>query len=509
MENHHHHQMNVRSSTPLLEEHHQTCLQPRIPSFSEVLQEVKELYAIAIPLIVTSLLTYAKSATSTLFLGQIGKKALAGGSLATCVANITGYSVVSGLSLGMEGISSQAHGASNSVLLGKTLRRTILFLFASCLPISVLWLCAEPILLRLGQDPEIVSIAAVYLRLSIPDLFVQLWIHPLRIFLRTQKITSPLMVTAVFGVFVHTPVTYLFVHFLKLGIWGIVLATSVANLTIVMGLLSYIQLSHTCKESWMGWSIDCFHGWMPIIRLAIPSCATVCFEWWWYEIMIILAGYLSDAPAAVATMGIVIQETALIYTLPSSLGQAISTRVGMELGANRPKKARLSSLVGLACALLMGLVAMSFSLIVRNSWAWMFTSDATIAALTVTVLPVVGLSEVGNFPQTAGCSVLRGSSRPNLGTYINTVAFYGVGLGPGYYMGLRKGMGILGLWLGNLAAQLTCAAVMFSVVLRTNWAQQAQKAQERTERSPEDTPPPWTNHRNREQSKSECHDSGG
>ncbi|KAI4330285.1 hypothetical protein MLD38_028585 [Melastoma candidum] len=87
---------------------------------------------------------------------------------------------------------------------------------------------------------------------------------------------------------------------------------------------------------------------------------------------------------------------------------------------NQPKKARVSSLIGLACSLLMGLVAMSFAMIVWNTWAGMFISDATITALTVIVLQVVGFNEVGDFPQTMGCSMLRGSSRPNLGTYINT-----------------------------------------------------------------------------------------
>ena len=53
-----------------------------------------------------------------LFLGHLGELALAGGSLAIGFANITGYSVLSGLTMGMEPICGQAFGAQRFKLLG-------------------------------------------------------------------------------------------------------------------------------------------------------------------------------------------------------------------------------------------------------------------------------------------------------------------------------------------------------------------------------------------------------
>ncbi|KAF3455929.1 hypothetical protein FNV43_RR00572 [Rhamnella rubrinervis] len=71
---------------------------------------MKQLYMIVVPLIMIGLLVYGKSAISMFFLGKIGKEALAGGSLAISIANISGYSVISDLAAGMEGISSQGRG---------------------------------------------------------------------------------------------------------------------------------------------------------------------------------------------------------------------------------------------------------------------------------------------------------------------------------------------------------------------------------------------------------------
>lgn len=163
---------------------------------SQMAQEIKILYTIAFPLIITGLLVYCKSVISMMFMGRLGKDALAGGSLSNGIANITGYSIISGLAMGMESISSQACGAKQWLLMGQTLQRTIVILFLSSIPICILWLNIEPVLLFCGQDPAISSIAASHLAFCLPDLLFQSFINPLKIFLRTQNITLPLMFSA-------------------------------------------------------------------------------------------------------------------------------------------------------------------------------------------------------------------------------------------------------------------------------------------------------------------------
>lgn len=69
--------------------------------------------------------------------------------------------------------------------------------------------------------------------------------------------------------------------------------------------------------------------------------------------MIVLCGLLTNAAeaVAVATMGTLLQATSLVYIFPSALSQAMSTRVGNELGANQPNKAKASSLLS-SCVIL-------------------------------------------------------------------------------------------------------------------------------------------------------------
>uniref|UniRef100_A0A7C9AL80 Protein DETOXIFICATION n=2 Tax=Opuntia streptacantha TaxID=393608 RepID=A0A7C9AL80_OPUST len=415
-----------------------------------------------------------------LFLGQIGELALAGGSLAMGFANITGYSILSGLAMGMEPICGQAFGAKRYKLLGLVLQRTVLLLLLASIPISFLWINMKKILLFCRQDRDISQEAQSYILLTLPDLIAQSLLHPIRIYLRAQSVTLPLTYCAALAILLHIPINYFLVFHLKLGIKGIALGGVLTDFNLVSSLIIYIVLSGNYTNTWCAISSDCLKGWKSLTNLAIPSCISVCLEWWWYEIMILLCGLLSNPQATVSSMGILIQTTALIYIFPSSLSFSISTRIGNELGANQPNRAKISAIVGLLLSFVLGFSALFFSVMVREIWASFFTDDSEIIALTAAVLPIIGLCELGNSPQTTGCGVLRGSARPKVAAHINLGCFYLVGMPVAVWLGFYRGFGFKGLWLGLLAAQGSCVVTMLVALARTDWKVQAHRAQELT-----------------------------
>ncbi|KAF8698454.1 hypothetical protein HU200_035194 [Digitaria exilis] len=469
------------------------CMEPPPPVLSDkppsltttsgggAASEAASILRLSLPMIMTGLILYVRPMISMLFLGRLGELALAGGSLAMGFANITGYSVLSGLASGMEPVCGQAVGAGNLPLVGATMQRMVLLLLAVSVPVSFLWSHMEPLLLLCGQDAAIAAAAQRYILLCLPDLLFQSFLHPLRIYLRTQSINLPLTACAVLAVAMHLPINYLLVPVLGLGVHGVALASAMANLNIVLLLLAYVYFSGVHRATG-GFTLSeklfkDVTGWMRLARLAVESCASVCLEWWWYEIMILLCGLLANPKATVASMGVLIQTTSLLYIFPSSLSFGVSTRVSNELGANRPRAARAAARAGLALSAAQGLASCAFAVSVRGAWARMFTSDASIVGLTASVLPILGLCELGNCPQTTGCGVLRGSARPKDGAHINLGAFYGVGTPVAVALAFWAGLGFEGLWLGLLAAQAACVAVMLVVISRTDWARQAELAQ--------------------------------
>ncbi|XP_076929561.1 protein DETOXIFICATION 51-like [Bidens hawaiensis] len=448
-----------------------------IPTPSDIWDESKSLFKLSSPIALTALILYTRSIISMLFLGRLGETELAAGSLAIAFANITGYSVLSGLALGMEPLCSQAFGARRMKVLSVTLHRTVIFLLVACIPIALLWLNTTRILVYLHQDHDIARVSRTYLVFTLPDLVSNSVIHPTRIYLRAQGITFPLTVASLIGTLLQLPLNYVLVFRFRLGVVGVATSSSVSNFVVLISVIGYVWWAGLHLPTWTNPTRECFSGWGPLVRLAAPSCVSVCLEWWWYEIMIVLCGLLSDPNATIASMGILIQTTALLYVFPSSLSFAVSTRVGNELGANRPDKARVSAMVSVFFAGLMGLSAMLFATSMRENWGLMFTSDENILKLTSAALPIIGLCELGNCPQTVGCGVVRGTARPATAANVNLGAFYLVGMPIAVGLGFGLGVGFTGLWLGLLSAQVCCAGLMLYVVGTTDWEHQAKKAE--------------------------------
>ncbi|KAF3446530.1 hypothetical protein FNV43_RR11710 [Rhamnella rubrinervis] len=415
----------------------------RWPTASEALEEIKAIWKISGPTAATGLLIYSRAMISMLFLGYLGELELAGGSLSIGFANITGYSVISGLAMGMEPICGQAYGAKQWKLLGLTLQRTVLLLLSTSLPISFMWLNMKTILLWCGQDHQISSVAQTFILFSIPDLFFLSLLHPLRIYLRTQSITLPLTYCSAISVLLHVPLNFILVVKLKMGISGVAIAMVWTNLNLFIFLFAFVYFSGVYKDSWV------FRAW--------------------------IASEDVNPKATVASMGILIQTTSLVYVFPSSLSLAVSTRVGNELGANRPAKARISMIVSLICAVGLGLVAMSFTTLMRHQWGGSSPTTPRYYNSLQWLCPS-SASASRKLPSDHRLWGSKRKRRPTIGANINLGSFYMVGMPVAIFMGFYAKMGFTGLWLGLLAAQGSCALLMVFVLCRTDWTVEVERA---------------------------------
>ncbi|CDO98843.1 unnamed protein product [Coffea canephora] len=453
------------------------------PTVSEVIEELKKMKDISFPIFAIGLAGYLKNMISVTCMGRLGSLELAGGALAIGFTNITGYSVLSGLAMGMEPLCSQAFGSRNTSIASLILRRTILMLLVASLPIGLLWINLKPLMLRLHQDPEVVDISSIYCRFAIPDLIANSLLHPIRIYSRSKGITWPLLWCTLLAIILHLPITTFLTFNLHLGIQGIAISISVANFNTLFFLLAYLlyytyapseALSKPLAPKSNSTSLG--EDWRMLLRLSLPSCLAVCLEWWWYEIMTLLAGYLERPQVALATSAIVIQTTSLMYTLPSALSASISTRVGNELGAGRPYKARLATVVGIGLAFITSVFGFLLTTIGREAWGRIFTKDTEVLELTLATLPIIGLCELANCPQTTCCGVLRGTARPCTAAGINFYSFYLMGTPVAIALAFFWGQGFLGLCYGLLAAQVACMVSILTVISKTDWERESQKA---------------------------------
>lgn len=288
----------------------------------------------AFPITAMNCLVFVRAAVSVVFLGRLGSLELAGGALSIGFTNITGYSVLVGLASGLEPVCSQAYGSKNWDLLTRSLQRMVLILLLASIPISVLWLNLERIMVFTGQDKAITAMASTYCFFSLPDLLTNTLLQPLRVFLRSQKVTKPMMYCSLVAVAFHVPLNLVLVRVMGLGVPGVAVASVLTNLNMVVLMAGYVwwgwRRGEGEGESMMRWTAgigEVCGGLGPLLKLAVPSCLGICLEWWWYEIVILMAGYLPNPTLAVAATGILIQTTSMMYTVPMALAGCVSARV--------------------------------------------------------------------------------------------------------------------------------------------------------------------------------------
>ncbi|XP_057506516.1 protein DETOXIFICATION 53-like [Actinidia eriantha] len=455
-------------------------LAQRLP-VSEVVEELLILGKITCPILMTTMLLHSKSIISMLFLGRMGKIELAGGSIAIAFANITGNSVMKGLCVGMDPICCQAYGAKRWSVITQTYLKTFLLLLIASVPTSLLWLNVESVFLWLGQDPVITKVAKAYLLFLIPELLAAAHLHPLRSFLRTQGLNSPATIVATFATTLHLPISYIFVNYLKLGVKGIALSSVCFHFNMNIGLLIYTVLSKVSLKPWVGATlVSTTQGWWPLLSLAIPSVCSVCLEWWWYEIVMFLGGLLTNPQSTIGAVGVLIQTTSALYVFPYALSVSISQRVGHELGAGEAARAQRAAIIGIMVALAYGLMALGLAIALRSEWGKIYTNDPQTLSLIAGALPLLGLAEVGNAPQTSACGVLMGSARPKVGIRVNLAAFYLIGLPVSVLLAFYFKFGFWGLWWGLVAAQYSCVVMMLYSLYQTDWRHQAKRAEELT-----------------------------
>lgn len=137
----------------------------------------------------------------------------------------------------------------------------------------------------------------------------------------------------------------------------------------------------------------------------------------------------------------------------------------------------MAAMVALVVALVIGVIHVAWTVSLSREWVRLFTTEPSVVGLASAAMPIVGLCELGNCPQTTGCGVLRGTARPAVGARINLLSFYLVGTPVAVYLAFGARVGFSGLWFGLLSAQAACVAlVLLAVVWRTDWQVEALRA---------------------------------
>ncbi|GLJ11088.1 hypothetical protein SUGI_0142630 [Cryptomeria japonica] len=133
--------------------------------------EIKKQCWIAGPMVTMSLLEHSLQVISVMVVGHLGELALSSASVATSLANVSGFTLLIGMGSALETLCGQAYGAKQYHLLGIHVQRAILIHLCVSIRLAIVWACMGSILVAFGQDPLISFEAGKFARWLIPSLF--------------------------------------------------------------------------------------------------------------------------------------------------------------------------------------------------------------------------------------------------------------------------------------------------------------------------------------------------
>ncbi|MCO5546960.1 hypothetical protein L7F22_000399 [Adiantum nelumboides] len=439
-------------------------------------KEVRTQCKLAGPLILSNLLTSLLQMISATFVGHTSSIELSGASLTYSFCTVTGYSVLMGMSGALETLCGQAFGAGEYGKVGLYLHRSIFVLNAVAVPVAISWLYIEQIYLAFGQDAQLASKAGAYGIFLIPTLFAVSFSYPLVKFLQAQSLVVPVLACFVTTLICHVPICWVLVFRSSLGYKGAALANSISSWLNTLLLSLYVGFSPTCALSRVPISRETLQDVTGLLKVAVPAASMLCLEWWSYEVLVVISGFLSNPKLQAGIVAICVNSETLLYAIPGGMAAAVSTRVSNELGAGNHEAAHGAARVARVLALMEAGIVITFLFLARKVWGQIYSNDKVVIDAVASFVPYFATSSALDALQSVLSGIVRGAGRMRIGAYINLASFYVVGLPIGCLLAFIAGREEKGLWLGLIAGITIQFSSYLTCIHTMDWRQEAKEA---------------------------------
>lgn len=431
--------------------------------------EIVATAALAGPLILTNVAQSAINATDVVLLGWLGARELAASSIGL---NLFLIFLIFGMGLVMSAspIMAKELGARRHSVreVRRTVRQAMWAAVTIALPTWIILWHAEPILILLGQEPDLSREAAKFVRPLMFGLLPALLYLVLRAFVAALEQPAWALWISVAGVIVNAVANYglIFGHFglPRLGLFGAGLGSALTQTAMFAGMSAVVLLHprfrryHLFGRFWRpDWS-----RYAQVWRIGLPIALTLSLEVTLFIAAVFLMGLIGTD--SIAAHAIAIQIASLTFMVPLGLSQAVTVRVGLAFGRGDPAGITRAGWTAFA----MGVAFMAAMAIVMFAIPETLVSlfldetlpvNAPVIPLAVSFLYLAALFQVFDGAQSVGAGMLRGLQDTTVPMIFAGFGYWIVGMGLAVWLGFGLKWEGYGIWIG-LAAGLAVVSVL-------------------------------------------------
>ncbi|MFQ6003882.1 MAG: MATE family efflux transporter [Woeseia sp.] len=390
--------------------------------------EASVLLRLAGPLIINNLAIAGMHFSDAVMAGRLGAEALAAVAVGGSVWFL-GFTVMLGLMMAISPIAARHFGAGNPSLIGRYTRQGLWI--AAGLGISILvvaQILVEPAMRFVGIATEFRDLTVGYIRAIMFGAPAICAFLAFRFTTEGIGYTRPIMYTTVFALACNVFLNYvlMFGHFgaPALGAVGCGLASAISMWLgmIVLGSWIYLDPAYRPLQIFVRVAPVRLEIIREIFALGIPIAMTITAEAGLFSAVSILMG--TRGANITAAHQIAINFAATMFMIPLALSSAATIRVGHALGSGNPAAARFGGTTGiLMCAVFMSCTALLL-LVFRDIVVKLYTNDAAVQAIAVSLLLMAAIFQVGDGVQIGAAGVLRGYKDTRVPMFINIFSYW-------------------------------------------------------------------------------------
>lgn len=426
--------------------------------------------ALGIPLIGAQLAQLGIHTTDMIIVGQLGAEKLAAMVLAGQFFFVV-FIFGSGFSVAVVPMVANAYGQGDATSARRSLRMGMWVAIAYWLLTLGLYLSAEPILLALGQNPDVARLTGDYLAIS------QLGMLPASLFYVLRGLVSAIGRA---GVILYTTIAMLLLNAVlayglvlghfglpAMGMNGAAVVAVIVNLFSLVVLVVYIQTRQETRAYELFvrfWKPD-WGALAEVLRLGFPISITILAETMLFSAASIFMGQIGTIE--LAAHGIALQLASIAFMIPLGLSQAATVRIGVAHGrgdyVNLVRAAITVYALGCVIALTGGIFfAMAPEFLAKWFIDPRLPEAPAVLAYASTLVIIAGVFQLVDGIQVVAAGLLRGLKDARVPALLALISYWPIGFLLAWIMAFPLGLGGHGIWFG-IVVGLTAASILLSI----------------------------------------------
>ncbi len=421
-------------------------------------REMRVSFALALPLVLSQISSMAMNIVDTVLAGRYGPVTLAAVGVGSAVWSVV-ILVNIGVLMAVPPTVSQLNGAGRRGEIGAVFRQALWLALMLGLALILVVRAGAVALAPLGITPEARPEAEAFLQAiswGAPGLALYFCLRNLS---EGVAWTFPSMVAGLCGLAGLVPLGYALMFVADLGAAGLGYAVAMVLWGQALGLAIYLWRAPRFADLGLFARFDP-PRWAPIrglLALGLPMGVSVFMEGSLFVATALIIGTLGTTPMAAHQIAIL--AASLFFMVPLGVAMATTVRVGHAVGAGDASGVRWAAAAGYSLAMLAQTASAIVLVLGGAALASLISPDPAVVALAALLMAYAAVFQYPDGFQALSAGALRGLKDTRVPMFITVLAYWGLGLPLGYWLGIVRGQGASGLWTG-LILGLSVAAIL-------------------------------------------------